>query len=74
MARPFRPPAAVRAVAFALAQRGKPYVFGASGTDLYDCPSLVQESYRYTGISLPRTVRPATAHHPVGAGQRTTAR
>ncbi|GAA1673169.1 hypothetical protein GCM10009765_23110 [Fodinicola feengrottensis] len=45
-------------MAFALAQRGKPYVFGASGTDLYDCPSLVQESYRYTGISLPRTVRP----------------
>ncbi|WP_279582319.1 C40 family peptidase [Fodinicola feengrottensis] len=51
-------PAALQAVAFALAQQGKPYVFGASGTDSYDCSSLVQESYRYAGISLPRTARP----------------
>ncbi|GAA1673130.1 C40 family peptidase [Fodinicola feengrottensis] len=50
--------AAVRAVGFALIQRGKPYVFGASGTGSYDCSSLVQESYRYASISLPRKARP----------------
>lgn len=51
-------PIALKALAFALAQRGKPYVFGASGTNSYDCSSLVQESYRYAGIRLPRTARP----------------
>ena len=37
-------------------QVGKPYVWGATGTDYqsYDCSSLVQIAYRIMGIELPR--------------------
>jgi peptidoglycan DL-endopeptidase CwlO len=51
-------PAALRAVAYALAQRGKPYVWGAEGPDTFDCSGLVQAAYASAGISLPRTARP----------------
>ena len=37
---------AKRALAFALAQRGKPYVWGAEGPDSYDCSGLVKAAYR----------------------------
>jgi cell wall-associated NlpC family hydrolase len=42
-------------IAFALAQRGKPYVFGATGPDAWDCSSLIQAAYRAVGLALPRT-------------------
>ncbi|TDD76774.1 CHAP domain-containing protein [Actinomadura darangshiensis] len=42
-------------IAFALAQRGKPYVFGANGPDAWDCSSLVQAAYRQVGLNIPRT-------------------
>ncbi|GAA2169311.1 NlpC/P60 family protein [Actinomadura napierensis] len=42
-------------IAFALAQRGKPYVFGATGPDAWDCSSLVQAAYRAAGLPIPRT-------------------
>ncbi|MES9608858.1 NlpC/P60 family protein [Actinomadura sp. NPDC000929] len=42
-------------IAFAMAQRGKPYVFGANGPDAYDCSSLIQAAYRQVGLNLPRT-------------------
>jgi peptidoglycan DL-endopeptidase CwlO len=38
---------------FALAQRGKPYVFATTGPDTYDCSGLVTASYRKIGIDLP---------------------
>lgn len=44
-----------RIIAFAMAQRGKRYVFGAAGPDAWDCSSLVQAAYRTVGISIPRT-------------------
>jgi cell wall-associated NlpC family hydrolase len=44
-----------RVIAFALAQRGKRYVFGAAGPDAWDCSSLVQAAYRQIGIAIPRT-------------------
>ncbi len=47
--------AAGRAVAFALAQRGKPYHWGAAGPDAYDCSGLVWAAYRHAGIAIPRT-------------------
>ncbi|SHN44654.1 NlpC/P60 family protein [Cryptosporangium aurantiacum] len=50
--------AAVKAVEFALAQRGKPYEWGAEGPDRYDCSGLVQTAYAHAGIRLPRTARP----------------
>ena len=41
-------------VAFARAQLGKPYIFGATGPDAYDCSGLVQAAYRTIAITLPR--------------------
>jgi len=46
---------AAEAIAFARAQLGKPYVWGATGPDSYDCSGLVQAAWRSAGISLPRT-------------------
>lgn len=45
----------VRAVAFARAQLGKPYVWGATGPRSYDCSGLTQAAWRAAGITLPRT-------------------
>ena len=50
--------AALKAVAFALTQRGKPYEWGAEGPARYDCSGLVQTAYASAGIELPRTARP----------------
>jgi uncharacterized protein YycO len=46
---------AATAIAFARAQIGKPYGWGATGPDKYDCSGLVQAAYAAAGISLPRT-------------------
>jgi cell wall-associated NlpC family hydrolase len=43
------------AVRFALAQVGKPYVYGAEGPNAYDCSGLTQAAWRYAGVSIPRT-------------------
>ncbi|GAA4990397.1 hypothetical protein GCM10023205_72250 [Yinghuangia aomiensis] len=45
---------AATAIAFAKAQLGKPYVYGAEGPDAYDCSGLVQAAYKAAGVSLPR--------------------
>ncbi|WP_327249943.1 C40 family peptidase [Streptomyces sp. NBC_01320] len=39
----------------ALAQRGKPYVWGAEGPSSFDCSGLMQYAYRRAGLELPRT-------------------
>lgn len=54
------PPAgsqAQRAVAFALSQRGCPYVFGGTGpcNRGYDCSGLTQAAWAYAGVQIPRT-------------------
>jgi cell wall-associated NlpC family hydrolase len=49
-------PAAQRAVSFALAQLGKPYVWGAEGPDSYDCSGLMQTAWRSAGVSITRVV------------------
>lgn len=46
--------AATNAVGFAVAQVGKPYVWGATGPDGYDCSGLVYTAYNSTGIKIPR--------------------
>ncbi|MEU9735759.1 NlpC/P60 family protein [Streptomyces sp. NPDC048002] len=46
---------AEKALAFARAQIGKPYVWGATGPDSYDCSGLTQGAWNAAGISLPRT-------------------
>ncbi|MDK3255468.1 C40 family peptidase [Blastococcus capsensis] len=45
------------AVDTALAQRGKPYVWAASGPGSFDCSGLVQYAFRAAGISVPRASR-----------------
>ncbi|GAA2129791.1 hypothetical protein GALLR39Z86_14810 [Glycomyces algeriensis] len=47
-------PAAKKAVEYALAQLGDPYVWGAEGPDSFDCSGLVQAAYAHAGVSLPR--------------------
>jgi cell wall-associated NlpC family hydrolase len=43
------------AVAFAYDQLGKPYVYGASGPDSYDCSGLAQAAWADADVSIPRT-------------------
>ncbi|MGV9554112.1 NlpC/P60 family protein [Streptomyces sp. NPDC003522] len=43
-----------KALAFARAQIGKPYVWGATGPDSYDCSGLTQAAWKAAGVSLPR--------------------
>ena len=38
-------------------QLGKPYEFGATGPDSFDCSGLVQYCYAQAGISIPRTAK-----------------
>jgi len=47
--------AAQIAVDTALAQQGKPYVWGGAGPDSFDCSGLVQYAYAAAGISLPHS-------------------
>jgi cell wall-associated NlpC family hydrolase len=46
---------ATRAVNFALAQVGKPYIWGGTGPGGYDCSGLVYKAYMLTGLTIPRT-------------------
>ncbi|MGW0819780.1 NlpC/P60 family protein [Streptomyces sp. NPDC002845] len=46
---------AAKALAFARAQIGKPYVWGATGPDSYDCSGLTQATWKAAGVDLPRT-------------------
>ena len=49
--------AAQIAVDTAMAQRGKPYVWAASGPGSFDCSGLVQYAYAAAGIDLPHSSR-----------------
>ncbi|MGW5767689.1 NlpC/P60 family protein [Streptomyces longwoodensis] len=44
-----------KALAFARAQIGKPYVWGATGPGSFDCSGLTQAAWKAAGVSLPRT-------------------
>ncbi|MFL1432846.1 MULTISPECIES: C40 family peptidase [unclassified Nocardiopsis] len=50
---------------FARAQIGKPYIWGGTGPDGYDCSGLVQAAWAQAGVSLPRTT-----YDQVNAGTR----
>ena len=44
-----------KAVAFAYAQLGKPYQWGATGPGSFDCSGLTQAAWAAAGVSIPRT-------------------
>jgi peptidoglycan DL-endopeptidase CwlO len=43
------------AVNYAEAQLGKPYLFGGTGPDAFDCSGLVMMAYRAAGVNIART-------------------
>ena len=45
---------AEKVLAFAKKQLGKPYVWGASGPNSWDCSSFTQAAWKAAGVSLPR--------------------
>ena len=47
--------AAAEAIAFARAQLGKPYLWGGTGPDAFDCSGLVMKAYASAGVSIERT-------------------
>src|SRR5262249_59237435 len=48
---------AARAIAAARAQLGKPYQWGATGPETFDCSGLTGWAYAHAGVQLPRTSR-----------------
>ncbi|MFE5289682.1 NlpC/P60 family protein [Nocardia sp. NPDC056611] len=52
---PIASPRAMAALALAGTQTGKPYEWGGTGPDAWDCSGLVQWAFRSVGINLPRT-------------------
>ncbi|MFF7453041.1 C40 family peptidase [Kitasatospora sp. NPDC008115] len=58
------------AIEYALAQQGKPYVWGGNGPSGFDCSGLVQQAYKRAGISLPRVADDQyAATTPISEGQ-----
>jgi cell wall-associated NlpC family hydrolase len=43
------------AIGFAEDQIGKPYLFGGTGPDAFDCSGLVMMAYRAAGVNIERT-------------------
>jgi cell wall-associated NlpC family hydrolase len=66
---PRPPPGATRAVAFALAQRGKPYQWGAEGPQAFDCSGLTWAAWRAAGVAIPRTAAGQLAGLPHARGR-----
>lgn len=43
-----------RAVLYAMAQLGKPYIWGGNGPNGYDCSGLTSQAWKSVGVSIPR--------------------
>jgi cell wall-associated NlpC family hydrolase len=62
-------PRAGQAVAFALAQRGKPYRWGAQGPQAFDCSGLTWAAWRAAGVAIPRTAAAQLTSLPRAGGR-----
>jgi len=54
-----------KAIAFALAQIGKPYVWGAVGPEAYDCTGLINAAYAAAGKNIDSRSNPTRGAHVV---------
>ena len=61
-----------RVLAYAAAQLGHPYVWGATGPTAFDCSGLALRAWQQAGVTLPRTsaVQWATGRHVAPADMR----
>lgn len=55
---------AAQAIAYAGQQLGKPYLWGGTGPDAYDCSGLVYMAYASAGVSIARTSQAQWATEP----------
>ena len=61
---------AAQALEYALAQLGKPYVWGGTGPDSFDCSGLAMRAYESAGVNLPHFAAfQFQASHPLSYGQ-----
>ncbi|KAA2263858.1 NlpC/P60 family protein [Solihabitans fulvus] len=65
--------AAATAIKFAQGQLGKPYLWGGTGPDAYDCSGLMVKAYAAAGVIIPRVANDqymrGTAYLPVRQAQ-----
>ena len=64
------PADASRVIAYAQTQLGKPYVWGGSGPEVFDCSGLTMRAYQQIGINLPHNSA-AQANYGIAVNWRT---
>ena len=60
--------AVATAIAYAEQQLGRPYLWGGTGPDAFDCSGLVMMAYRAAGIDIARTSEAAVGHRAACPG------